>query len=73
MAHRIAMLDHLAGGCFYWGVGARGLSTDWELAGPLEPWANLRCPWLSLGLQPPLDAKWQALGAILTPKVDATQ
>lgn len=33
VAHRIAMLDHLARGRFYWGVGARALPTDLELFG----------------------------------------
>ncbi|MBQ10813.1 MAG: alkane 1-monooxygenase [Planctomyces sp.] len=33
VAHRIAMLDHLARGRFYWGVGARALPTDLQLYG----------------------------------------
>ncbi len=33
VAHRIAMLDHMARGRFYWGVGARALPTDLELFG----------------------------------------
>ena len=33
LAHRIAMLDHLARGRFYWGVGARAIPTDLELFG----------------------------------------
>ena len=36
LAHRIAMLDHLARGRFYWGIGSGGLSTDLELFG-LDP------------------------------------
>ena len=31
VAHRIAMLDHLARGRFYWGIGLRGIPTDMEL------------------------------------------
>ena len=33
LAHRIAMLDHLARGRFYWGIGSRGLSTDLQIFG----------------------------------------
>jgi len=33
LAHRIAMLDHLARGRFYWGIGARAIPTDLELYG----------------------------------------
>jgi alkanesulfonate monooxygenase SsuD/methylene tetrahydromethanopterin reductase-like flavin-dependent oxidoreductase (luciferase family) len=33
VAHRIAMLDHLARGRFYWGIGARALPTDLQLFG----------------------------------------
>ena len=33
LAHRIAMLDHLARGRFYWGIGARAIATDLELFG----------------------------------------
>ena len=36
LAHRIAMLDHLARGRFYWGIGARAIPTDLELFG-LDP------------------------------------
>ena len=36
LAHRIAMLDHLARGRFYWGIGSGGLATDLELFG-LDP------------------------------------
>lgn len=36
VAHRIAMLDHLARGRFYWGVGVRAIPTDLELFG-LDP------------------------------------
>ncbi len=32
-AHRIAMLDHMARGRFYWGVGFRSLPTDLQLYG----------------------------------------
>ena len=32
-AHRIAMLDHLARGRFYWGIGVRSLPTDLHLYG----------------------------------------
>ena len=32
-AHRIAMLDHMARGRFYWGIGVRSLRTDLELYG----------------------------------------
>ena len=33
VAHRIAMLDHLARGRFYWGIGIRALTTDLSLFG----------------------------------------
>ena len=33
VAHRIAMLDHLARGRCYWGVGARAIPTDIQLFG----------------------------------------
>jgi alkanesulfonate monooxygenase SsuD/methylene tetrahydromethanopterin reductase-like flavin-dependent oxidoreductase (luciferase family) len=33
VAHRIAMLGHLARGRFYWGVGARAMPTDLQLFG----------------------------------------
>lgn len=36
VAHRIAMLDHLARGRFYWGIGVRAIPTDLELFG-LDP------------------------------------
>jgi len=36
LAHRIAMLDHLARGRFYWGIGARAIPTDLQLFG-LDP------------------------------------
>jgi alkanesulfonate monooxygenase SsuD/methylene tetrahydromethanopterin reductase-like flavin-dependent oxidoreductase (luciferase family) len=36
LAHRIAMLDHLTRGRFYWGVGHRAIPTDLELFG-LDP------------------------------------
>ncbi|MBM3942288.1 MAG: LLM class flavin-dependent oxidoreductase [SAR202 cluster bacterium] len=36
LAHRIAMLDHLARGRFYWGIGARAIPTDLEMFG-LDP------------------------------------
>ena len=36
LAHRIAMLDHLARGRFYWGIGTRAIPTDLELFG-LDP------------------------------------
>ena len=32
-AHRIAMLDHMARGRFYWGIGVRSLPTDLQLYG----------------------------------------
>jgi alkanesulfonate monooxygenase SsuD/methylene tetrahydromethanopterin reductase-like flavin-dependent oxidoreductase (luciferase family) len=32
-AHRIAMLDHMARGRFYWGIGVRSIPTDLELYG----------------------------------------
>ncbi len=32
-AHRIAMLDHMARGRFYWGIGHRSLATDLKLYG----------------------------------------
>ncbi len=32
-AHRIAMLDHLARGRFYWGIGLRSIGTDLDLYG----------------------------------------
>jgi len=32
-AHRIAMLDHMARGRFYWGIGFRSLPTDLQLYG----------------------------------------
>ena len=32
-AHRIAMLDHMARGRFYWGIGIRSLATDLHLYG----------------------------------------
>ena len=32
-AHRIAMLDHMARGRFYWGIGVRGIATDMGLYG----------------------------------------
>ena len=32
-AHRIAMLDHMARGRFYWGIGLRSIPTDLELYG----------------------------------------
>ena len=32
-AHRIAMLDHMARGRFYWGIGLRSLPTDLQLYG----------------------------------------
>ena len=31
LAHRVAYLDHLAQGRFYFGIGASGLPTDWAL------------------------------------------
>lgn len=36
VAHRIAMLDHLARGRFYWGIGGGAIATDLELFG-LDP------------------------------------
>ena len=36
LAHRIAMLDHLARGRFYWGIGMRAIPTDLEMFG-LDP------------------------------------
>jgi alkanesulfonate monooxygenase SsuD/methylene tetrahydromethanopterin reductase-like flavin-dependent oxidoreductase (luciferase family) len=36
LAHRIAMLDHLTRGRFYWGIGHRAIPTDLELFG-LDP------------------------------------
>ena len=36
LAHRIAMLDHLARGRFYWGIGARAIPSDLEIYG-LDP------------------------------------
>jgi alkanesulfonate monooxygenase SsuD/methylene tetrahydromethanopterin reductase-like flavin-dependent oxidoreductase (luciferase family) len=33
LAHRIAMLDHLAQGRFYWGIGSGGFPGDFEVAG----------------------------------------
>ena len=35
-AHRIAMLDHMARGRFYWGIGTRAIPTDLQLYG-MEP------------------------------------
>ena len=32
-AHRIAMIDHMARGRFYWGIGTRSIPTDVELYG----------------------------------------
>ncbi len=32
-AHRIAMLDHMARGRFYWGIGLRSIGTDLDLYG----------------------------------------
>ena len=32
-AHRIAMIDHMARGRFYWGIGVRSIPTDLELYG----------------------------------------
>ena len=32
-AHRIAMLDHMARGRFYWGIGVKSIPTDLELYG----------------------------------------
>jgi alkanesulfonate monooxygenase SsuD/methylene tetrahydromethanopterin reductase-like flavin-dependent oxidoreductase (luciferase family) len=32
-AHRIAMLDHMARGRFYWGIGVRSIPTDLQLYG----------------------------------------
>ena len=36
LAHRLAMLDHLCRGRFYWGIGTRAIPTDLELYG-LDP------------------------------------
>ena len=33
LAHRLAMLDHLCRGRFYWGIGTRAIPTDLELYG----------------------------------------
>jgi alkanesulfonate monooxygenase SsuD/methylene tetrahydromethanopterin reductase-like flavin-dependent oxidoreductase (luciferase family) len=33
LAHRIAMLDHLARGRFFWGIGSGGFPGDFEVAG----------------------------------------
>ena len=33
LAHRLAMLDHMARGRFYWGIGSRGLATDLQIFG----------------------------------------
>jgi alkanesulfonate monooxygenase SsuD/methylene tetrahydromethanopterin reductase-like flavin-dependent oxidoreductase (luciferase family) len=33
LAHRIAMLDHLAKGRFFWGIGSGGFPGDFEVAG----------------------------------------
>jgi alkanesulfonate monooxygenase SsuD/methylene tetrahydromethanopterin reductase-like flavin-dependent oxidoreductase (luciferase family) len=33
LAHRIAMLDHLAQGRFFWGIGSGGFPGDFEVAG----------------------------------------
>ena len=39
-AHRIAMLDHMARGRFYWGIGLRSIPTDLELYG--VDWRNMQ-------------------------------
>ena len=36
LAHRLAMLDHLCRGRFYWGIGTRAIPTDLEMYG-LDP------------------------------------
>src|SRR5262249_59070430 len=36
LAHRLAMLDHMARGRFQWGIGGGGIPTDLSLFG-LEP------------------------------------
>ena len=36
LAHRLAMLDHLCRGRFYWGIGTRAIPTDLQLYG-LDP------------------------------------
>ena len=33
LAHRIAMLDHMAQGRFYWGIGVRSMPSDLEIFG----------------------------------------
>ena len=33
LAHRLAMLDHMARGRFQWGIGAGGIATDLSLLG----------------------------------------
>ena len=33
LAHRLAMLDHMWGGCFQWGIGAGGIATELSFLG----------------------------------------
>jgi alkanesulfonate monooxygenase SsuD/methylene tetrahydromethanopterin reductase-like flavin-dependent oxidoreductase (luciferase family) len=41
LAHRIAMLDHLARGRFYWGIGSGGFPGDFEVAG-IDPKSGIQ-------------------------------
>jgi alkanesulfonate monooxygenase SsuD/methylene tetrahydromethanopterin reductase-like flavin-dependent oxidoreductase (luciferase family) len=41
LAHRIAMLDHLAQGRFFWGIGSGGFPGDFEVAG-IDPRSGLQ-------------------------------
>jgi alkanesulfonate monooxygenase SsuD/methylene tetrahydromethanopterin reductase-like flavin-dependent oxidoreductase (luciferase family) len=41
VANRLAYLDHLTKGCFYFGFGSGGLPTDANLFGvPMDGWAR---------------------------------
>src|SRR5207245_7003225 len=42
LAHRLAMLDHLARGRFQWGIGGGGIPTDLSLFGLDSPTARAR-------------------------------
>ena len=45
LAHRVAMLDHLARGRFNWGIGLGGIPTDMVLMGLDPKEARGRWPW----------------------------
>jgi alkanesulfonate monooxygenase SsuD/methylene tetrahydromethanopterin reductase-like flavin-dependent oxidoreductase (luciferase family) len=40
LAHRIAMIDHMAQGRFYWGIGVRAMPSDLEAYGVNDPDSN---------------------------------